>query len=40
MSAVHWMLNQVVGPVVLGIVFLGAFGPASLVLRCLPARRR
>lgn len=39
MSAVHWMLSQLAG-IVLGTIFLGAFGPASLVLRCLPARRR
>ena len=39
-SAVTWLINQVVSPLVLGTIFLGAFAPASFVLRCFPARRR
>jgi hypothetical protein len=40
MKLVNWFLNQVVGPIVLGAIFLGAFAPASLVLRCVPVRGR
>ena len=40
MSAIHWLLDRVVGPIVFGTIFLGTFAPASLVLRCFPARRR
>ena len=39
-GAARWFVNQVVGPIVLGAIFLGAFAPASIVLRCFPARQR
>lgn len=40
MNPVSWLVNQVVGPIVLGTIFLAAFAPASFVLRCFPARKR
>jgi hypothetical protein len=40
MNLVSWLVNQVVAPIVLGTIFLGAFAPVSFVLRCFPARQR